>query len=258
MQGRLTKSKKNVLQFLPKNWKVEYDRLKETKLDYIELFTTKFNDESPIWNENKSLLEKKISQTKLKKIIVCDNYAFKSSLIGDNYFKFFNKIISRLASFKNSTLIIPIEDILFKKENYKELLNVISHFIIKSKKNGVQLSFEVQVPLKTILKFKKDLNNRFFKITFDTGNIFLIENNNKSFLNYFNKTKNFVNHIHLKDRDLQGNNVVLGTGIVNFRMFLKKLKKINYKQNITFETNRGKNCLLTAKNNLKFVKKIIF
>ena len=85
MQGRLSKSKKDTLQFLPKNWKIEYDRLKEINLDYIELFTTKFKDNCPIWKEKNSILKKKINQTRLKKIILCDNYVFKKSLISNNY-----------------------------------------------------------------------------------------------------------------------------------------------------------------------------
>lgn len=255
MQGRLSRSKKNTLQFLPNNWKIEYDRAKKVKLDYIELFTTKINDRSPIWNKNQSLLKKKINQTKLKKVILCDNFVFKSSLLSGNYNRYFNKIINRLAYFRNSTLVIPIENVFFEKENYKKLLKKISYFIEESKKKGIKTSFETQVPLKTILKFKKDLNNRLFKITFDTGNIFLIDRSNKSLITYFNKTKNFTNHIHLKDRDINDNNVVFGTGIINFNDLFKKIKKTEYNQTFTFETNRGKNFLITAKNNLTFVKK---
>ncbi|MDB2652068.1 hypothetical protein N9Y53_00895, partial [Candidatus Pelagibacter bacterium] len=70
MQGRLSKAKKGILQFLPKNWRMEYDLLNKANLDYIELFTTRYNDRSPIWNKRNLDLKKKISQTKLKKIIL--------------------------------------------------------------------------------------------------------------------------------------------------------------------------------------------
>ena len=257
MQGRLSESKKGKLQFLPKNWKIEYDRLKEINLDYIELFTTKFKDRSPIWNENNSTLKKKIYQTNLKKIILCDNYAFKKSLISINYKNYFNKITNKLSSFPNSVLLIPIENFLFEKKNYKKLIKAVNYFLINSKKKGIEISFEVQVTSKTILKFKKDLKNKLFKITFDTGNIFLIDKDNKRLNSYLRKTKNFINHIHLKDRDEFGNNVVLGTGLINFKNILKSLKKINYNKTFTFETSRGNHYLTTAKNNLALVKKYL-
>ena len=57
MQGRLSKVKNGVLQFLPKNWKKEFDLLNKINLDYIELFTTKFKDQSPIWNTNNKILK---------------------------------------------------------------------------------------------------------------------------------------------------------------------------------------------------------
>ncbi len=67
MQGRLSKSRKGILQFLPKNWKLEYDRLKQVNLDYIELFTTKYKDNSPIWSTKNSCLKKKNKSNKFKK-----------------------------------------------------------------------------------------------------------------------------------------------------------------------------------------------
>ena len=175
--------------------------------------------------------------------------------MSSNYDRYFNKIINRLAYFTDSTLIVPIKNVFFEKKNYKYLIKKISYFIEKSNIKKVKISFEVQVSLQTILRLKKDLNNKLFKITFDTGNIFLIDGSNKSLITYFNKTKHFTDHVHLKDRDINDNNVIFGTGIINFNEFFKTIKKAKYDQTCTFETNRGKNFLKTAKNNLIFVKK---
>ena len=150
---------------------------------------------------------------------------------------------------------MPIENVFFKKSNKNKLLNKILYFIKISKAKEVMLSFEVQTSYENVLKLKKDLKNKYFQITFDVGNIFIIDNNNKSLMTYLNKTKNFINHIHIKDRDKEGSNVVLGTGIIDFKKFFKTIKKIGYNQTFTFETNRGKNFFLTAKKNLSFVKR---
>jgi len=58
MQGRLTFTKNNILQKLPSNWQKEYENLNAVRLDYIEIFTTKYRDQSPIWNSNLKLLQK--------------------------------------------------------------------------------------------------------------------------------------------------------------------------------------------------------
>ena len=57
MQGRLTIAKNNILQKLPSNWEKEYENLSAVKLDYIEIFTTKYRDKSPIWKSNPKFLQ---------------------------------------------------------------------------------------------------------------------------------------------------------------------------------------------------------
>ena len=69
--------------------------------------------------------------------------------------------------------------------------------------------------------------------------------------------KNKIIHVHLKDKDSKGNNVVLGNGIVNFKDVFFALKKINYKRNFCFETNRGADPIKTMLKNIKFIKKLV-
>ena len=82
MQGRLTKTKTNILQKFPSNWLKEFNFLKETSLDYIEFFTEKkFNKKNPLWSKSGiKKIKKKISQVNHKEMIVCDNYVISHSL----------------------------------------------------------------------------------------------------------------------------------------------------------------------------------
>ena len=73
----------------------------------------------------------------------------------------------------------------------------------------------------------------------------------EDFLSMFN----FIEHIHIKDKNIRKQNVKLNTGLVNFSKFFKILKKMKYKKNFTFETTRGEDPIKTAKNNIKFLKK---
>jgi sugar phosphate isomerase/epimerase len=254
MQGRLTFTKNNILQKLPTNWQKEYENLSAVRLDYIEIFTTKYRDKSPIWKSNPKLLQKKILSTNLKKLILCDNFILESNVLEDKYMKYFNLLIKKVKLFNNSLLVIPLDKILFNNSHYSLVVKKIISLIKICKKNNTEISFEVDISLSRILKLIKDVNSKDFKITFDTGNIFLLKNNNAYLLNYFMKIKNRVNHIHIKDRNIFGANVILGSGLVNFRMFCNAIKKIKYNKTLTFETHRGKNPIKTAKNNISFIK----
>ena len=79
--------------------------------------------------------------------------------------------------------------------------------------------------------------------------------NDKQYLEIL-KLKKKIIHIHLKDKNFFGQNVVIGTGNVNFTSIFRSLKKINYKGNFVFESNRGGDPIITMKNNLKFIKKV--
>ena len=56
-----------------------------------------------------------------------------------------------------------------------------------------------------------------------------------------------------KDKDLKGQNVVLGKGSVNFDSICRAIKKIKYKGKLVFETNRGNNPINTMINNKEFI-----
>ena len=62
----------------------------------------------------------------------------------------------------------------------------------------------------------------------------------------FKKISPFSKIPVIKDKDNNGNNVILGSGGVDFKVFFDELKKINYRYNYTFETTRGNNALKNA------------
>ena len=118
-------------------------------------------------------------------------------------------------------------------------------------KKGIKLALETNlesIELSTLLKKIKKIY-----LVYDTGNRF--DKKKDQYLEIIS-LKKFIIHFHLKDKNLKNKNVVLGRGKVNFRKIFQAIKKINYKKNFTFETNRGKYPLITMKNNLAFIKNI--
>ena len=259
MQGRLTQSKKNELQKFPKNWKKEFYYLNKTKLDYIEFFTEqKKNKKNPIWsNKNINEIKLKLSKINYKKFILCDNFTVINLIIKKNTKIYLFNLIDRLSQIKYSKLIIPI---IFKKNlknhEFEKYVNSIIEIINHSKKNKVKVSFEFLASAKIVKKFcRKFYENNDFFITYDTGNAYLFDKNFYKDIYFF---KNYIDHIHLKDRDIFGNNVILGKGKINFNLFLTKLNTLKeYCGTMTFETNRGTNPIDTANSNLKIIKSFL-
>ena len=255
-QGRLTNERKGVLQKFPKNWEKEFAFLTQTGLDYIELFLeNKINENNPIWSETgqKKLL-KIINKTNIKHHIVCDNYILNKSLRNSDLIEYYKKLFKSVKAIKCKLLIIPIDNKNFLSKNLPKFVDFIFFLKQESKKNKVMISLEINENYERFNKILLSNNIKDIKITFDTGNFYLT---NKNVLKNLKKYLHLINHIHLKDRNTLGVNVVFGSGIINFKNLFIFLKKKKYNKYFTFETNRGTDALKTATNNLKITKNLI-
>jgi sugar phosphate isomerase/epimerase len=149
-------------------------------------------------------------------------------------------------------LIVPLEGINLKKvDDYNSVIEFIKKINLISKRSNVNLSFEFNGDISIFKKIIDDTKIINLKITFDTGNFFV---KNRNLVKTLKQYETYINHVHLKDRDKFGNNVVLGTGLINFSQVMKFLKSKNYKKCLTFETHRGTNAILTANKNFSQIK----
>ena len=94
------------------------------------------------------------------------------------------------------------------------------------------------------------LKSKSIKIVFDTGN--RIAHGHKIFDDIL-ILKDKIEHIHLKDKNMQNENVIMGTGMVNFLEVFSALKEINFKKTFTFETRRGIDPISTCKFNINLM-----
>ena len=134
------------------------------------------------------------------------------------------------------------------------MINLINYL----KKILTQRSPKISIEINNLEpKIKKYLNQK-VGICFDTGNV--LTESKHSLKNIF-EFKDQINHFHIKDKKKINKRYVncsLGEGIVDFKSFFFILELIKYKGAITFETSFGNNSIKNAKNNLKFIKKVIF
>lgn len=254
-QGRLTNERKGILQKFPKNWENEFAFLTQTKLDYIELFLeNKINKNNPIWSRigQKKLL-KTLTKTNLKHHIVCDNYILNKSLYNPKLTKYYKKLFRNVKAINCKLLIIPIDSKNFLSKNLSKFINFIFFLKKESSKNKVKISLEVNENYEKFIKILSNNKIKDIKITFDTGNFYLT---NKNVFKNLKKYYSLINHIHLKDRNIFGKNVVFGSGEIDFKNLFIFLKKKKYNKFFTFETNRGSDAVETAINNLKITKNL--
>jgi sugar phosphate isomerase/epimerase len=59
--------------------------------------------------------------------------------------------------------------------------------------------------------------------------------------------------VHIKDKNSNNENVLLGTGLVNLESVFYALNDIKYNGPYTFETTRGSDPINTAKYNMNLV-----
>lgn len=248
-QGRLTNT--SILQKFPTDWVREFKIAKLLGYHHVELFLEKkINLKNPFWC-NKIKIINQINQLKNTKVIICDNFVLYNSIHKNKNIKYIQNLITHASKFPKSKLIIPLCKRHLKKEDI--LIKKLIYILKLANNKKVEISFECDFQSKKILYLSKKVKNKFM-VTFDTGNIFLIEKNlNAS----FKILRHLINHIHIKDRNKSKMNVVLGTGLINFKLFFRSLKKLKYKGDITLETNRGNDAIATGYQNLVFIKKLM-
>jgi sugar phosphate isomerase/epimerase len=253
VQGRLSASPKNRLQFFPKNWQEEFILAKKINYNFIEFFSErKFNKNNPIWNKKKLIEYSELSKKNNLKILnFCDDYIISHSINEKKTQIYILKLLNNLNKIKIKNLILPM----YGKSNLTDLNfnkyeKVIKWIVKKSKK--IKILIESNISPNEFKMFKQNVNSKKLLFLFDTGNrINLKRNMYEDFLSMFN----YIEHIHIKDKNKRKQNVKLNTGLVNFPKLFKIIKKMKYKKNFTFETTRGEYPIKTAKNNINFLKK---
>ena len=254
VQGRLTDFKnKNILQKFPKNYSREFIKASGLGFDFIEIFTeNKFNKKNPIWFEDGRKNYIKFSkQHNLKLVSLIDEFSISNNITKKRYLIYFSNLLKVLKKIKIKKLIIP----LYKKshvneKNYLMFSKTLSKFADACLKHRIKILVEADISFNFFLKLKTHKNIYFL---YDTGNRYKFKNPGLD-ISEFGKN---IKHVHIKDKNLYGENVSLGSGVVKFNEIFKALKKISYAGDYVFETTRMNNSLRTAKKNISFLKRML-
>lgn len=256
MQGRLTRSPNNTLQYFPKdNWQEEFAVASSLGFQYIEFFVERtHNEKNPIWSKQGLAEIRSLSQKyDLELYSICNDYVIEHSLTDHNEAVEQTKIlIAQAASVGISKLVLPLfEKSEITEGNFHIFREPLVEIADAAKDHGLLVCLETLLDGGSLLKLIKNLNKANVVVCFDTGNRVALGQDIYSDILLLN---NCIRHVHIKDKDLRGNNVFLGTGDVNFHMMMQSLFSIGYDGAFTLETFRGRDPIQTAKYHKLFLE----
>ena len=219
IQGRLLEAPKGKLQWFPRlNWETEFRIASELKINFIELIAEReHNPQNPLWSNsglNRILNLVEINGLDLEAL--CNDYIIDHSLVDNS--DAFAQTLQLLNSAKVlgcKKLILPLfEKSELTSQNSEKYFDILLQLGVIAQSLGIIICLDIYSDIR-ILGSK-------------------------------------IKHVHLKDKNQNNENVLLGLGLVNFFEVFSALGDVKYSGPYTFETSRGENPVRTANHNINF------
>tara|TARA_B100000787_G_scaffold86582_1_gene63855 strand:+ start:1130 stop:1924 length:795 start_codon:yes stop_codon:yes gene_type:complete len=245
---------KGELQWFPQDdWQLEFVNAGMLRCSFIELLIErKKNDSNPLWSgSGRQEIKDLCKKYGLIPYSICLDYIIDNPLLCESESAAFQSILDALVVASElgcKVLVLPLlEESSLTPDNLPAMADAIAVA------GNLAANREIQVCVETLL-CADDLNTFLamvglnnVKAVFDTGNR-VVETPDLS--SEIVKLGENIGHFHVKDKDRHGNNVVLGSGLVDFCAVFSALDEINYQGPLNFETNRGGVPLDTARFNI--------
>lgn len=252
MQGRVIPESLKELQIFPESsWLRESARMYEIGFKHIEL----------LWDKARVIKNFPTIQSEISKaspITIPSMCVDIVTTLRSNVeiAREIEKIVEFFGEKVPSILVIPLlgDMSVTKSEELKSFMVEIAQHPVADilRAQNVILSLELEMDAEEISRAFELLNDPLFSLCLDTGNLWYSSTTPKEDLLFLLP---FVNHVHIKDKDKNGNNVLLGNGIVDFNYFFEKLCEKNYSGLFTLETKYFDDADMEASSNLRFINK---
>lgn len=251
VQGRLSIPPNDELQWFPQNcWEKEFVTAKRLGFDFIEVLTERsFNPDNPFWSVKGRQKIKQISRDSgLKIYSSCADYIIDHSIFEDNEHIVKDHLINFLkasADLGCKVVVLPfLEESDLNLKSFPKLVPILKD--VASQVSDLELTICIESLLdgSNLKSFLEQVNEPKVKCVFDTGNRIIQK---RDLAPEILTLQNWIGHVHIKDKLENGDNVILGTGNVNFNEVFIALKEIDYKGPFVFETTRGKSPQETSK-----------
>lgn len=263
-QGRLISSDGVIQKFPDERWAEEFEIAKRVGFDYIEWISDReINPNNPLWS-GRDLEYARVAMQKagmdgvsvtldhlMARSWCSDNEAIINSSLEDA-----EQIIRNAALLNIRFAVLPfLESASLLGNNLRLMRATEAIRSINKRLNDIDIRFAVETDA-TVEEQQKiivDCGGR-VGLCYDTGNRRALGFEPADEIYHL---ADDIIHIHIKDKDAEGKNVLLGQGCVDFASVFSALKEIGYEGNLTFETSRGDEELAAAILNLNFVSRFV-
>ncbi len=267
MQGRVLPERLDQLQIFPvSNWKNELIKIKGMGFNCVELlFDKELILETLLADVDdvKSLgIKRNNKNNGLTAQSICVDYLSLVSVLNpETEVLFYDKIIKLIETISNTTintLVTPFFDAnsITSESDLHFVLEWIEERNLDeiTSEGNIILALELTLPALQIRSafIKHSFNN--VAICYDLGNARAAGYSPEEEIIMLN---DLIAHVHIKDRKVNGPNVMLGEGDVDFVACFKSLKEIGYDGQLILETAYETSPAAEAKKNLQFIQNII-
>jgi len=256
MQGRLTNWKYfNPQQFPWQNWENEFYTAQKIGVECIEwMFNAENYQENPLWTQEGRLRIKNIEKISGVSVdSICANFFMQNSIADKNYLSILKNLLDCAACLEIPSVIIPLfgcsepvsDEFKTKlKQNIREALR-------QSENRKTSILLETEWDAECTKNFIVDTDIDHLAICYDFGNAV-----GKGFDVYRELTLlgPLIRNIHIKDKNIGGTTVMLGSGDARFSEYFSILN--DYMGNYIFESYYDEAPKDTIKN-ITYIKKLM-
>ncbi len=252
VQGRLIQCPPGYLQWFPQErWRDEFSLSAKLGIDFVELIAeVQHNPDNPLWSdagidEIKSL----VSENGLSLHALCNDYIVEHTLPGDGeVLQQSLDLVAQGAKLGVEKLILPLFDSSeLAPDNIERYVEPLREIADAAHDAGMVTCLETIFTGAELIDLLDRLDRPHIKVVYDTGNRIAFGHDLAGDIRLLG---NRIAHVHIKDKNADNQNVLLGTGLVNFAEVFRAIHDINYQGPYTFETQRGHDPLRTAVYNM--------
>jgi sugar phosphate isomerase/epimerase len=247
-QGRLTESEQ-LQRFPSEDWQAEFYNAQKVGINFIELLTEReFNKDNPVWSiSGRQEIKDVCAATKCEIYSICIDYIINHSLLDDRTaLENVRRVFAVASDLGCKVVIFPLlEESNLIPCNSKRFAEMFILLAAEAANHNLMICVETLMKASDLVEFLERVNRDNVKAVFDTGNRVVVPDGS-DLHNEILCLDAFIAHVHIKDKNGSGENVILGTGLVDFRTVFSALRRINYRGPLNFETTRGRDPLATA------------
>jgi L-ribulose-5-phosphate 3-epimerase len=168
--------------------------------------------------------------------------------------KSLQRLILQSAKLKVERILLPFFDAgeLQPERDLDLLADSLHQCLPEARNSGIQLSLETSLPAHENLRILSILNDSALRIYYDIGNAAALGFDLESELTALRR---FISGVHIKDRILNGPNVPMGTGSVDFPKAFRLLGNLDYQGPWILETTPGDDPVAFAARHILYVRR---